>query len=75
MRAEDLEALREDMLALIAAKAFALHDTIGKSALDERVMAAIRQSAAARVRANRTSALNATRGDCIRLFTIPVAHP
>ena len=43
MRAEDLEALREDMLALIAAKAFALRDTIGNSALDERVMAAIRK--------------------------------
>src|SRR5690242_12087193 len=31
MRAEDLEALREDMLAVIAAGAFALRDTIGKS--------------------------------------------
>jgi protein-L-isoaspartate(D-aspartate) O-methyltransferase len=38
MRAEDLEILREDMLAVIAAGAFALRDTIGKSALDERVM-------------------------------------
>ena len=42
MRAEELEALREDMLAVIAAGAFALRDTIGKSALDERVITAIR---------------------------------
>jgi protein-L-isoaspartate(D-aspartate) O-methyltransferase len=42
MRAEDLEALREHMLAVIAANAFALRDTIGKSALDERVMTAMR---------------------------------
>src|SRR5436309_8645172 len=35
MRAEDVEALRKDMLAVIA---FALRDTIGKSAFDERVM-------------------------------------
>ena len=41
MRAEELEALREDMLAVIAAGAFALRDTIGKSAFDERVMTAI----------------------------------
>src|SRR5437773_4791615 len=38
MRAEDVEALRKDMLAVIAASAFALRDTIGKSAFDERVM-------------------------------------
>jgi protein-L-isoaspartate(D-aspartate) O-methyltransferase len=43
MRAEDLEALREDMLAVIAACAFALRDTIGKSAFDERVMTAMRK--------------------------------
>ena len=42
MRAEDLEALREHMLAVIAAGAFALRDTIGKSAFDERVMTAMR---------------------------------
>ena len=42
MRAEDLEALREHMLAVIAAGAFALRDTIGKSAFDERVMSAMR---------------------------------
>jgi protein-L-isoaspartate(D-aspartate) O-methyltransferase len=41
MRAEDLEALREDMLAVIAAGAFALRATIGKSAFDERVMTAM----------------------------------
>ena len=41
MRAEDLEALREHMLAVIAAGAFALRDTIGKNALDERVMTAM----------------------------------
>src|SRR5882724_4196399 len=41
MRAEDLEALRKDMLAVIAASAFALRDTIGKSAFDERVMTAM----------------------------------
>jgi protein-L-isoaspartate(D-aspartate) O-methyltransferase len=41
MRAEDLEALREHMLAVIAAKAFALRGTIGKSAFDERVMTAM----------------------------------
>jgi len=43
MRAEDPEALREHMLAVIAANAFALRDTIGKSAFDERVMTAIRK--------------------------------
>ncbi|MCA6104892.1 protein-L-isoaspartate(D-aspartate) O-methyltransferase [Bradyrhizobium sp. WSM 4400] len=43
MRAENLEALREHMLAVIAANAFALRDTIGKSAFDERVMTAIRE--------------------------------
>jgi protein-L-isoaspartate(D-aspartate) O-methyltransferase len=41
MRADELEALREDMLAVIAAGAFALRNTIGKSALDERVMTAM----------------------------------
>jgi protein-L-isoaspartate(D-aspartate) O-methyltransferase len=41
MRAEDLEALREHMLAVIAAGAFALRDAIGKSAFDERVMTAM----------------------------------
>src|ERR1700740_1150385 len=43
MRAEDLEALREHMLAVIAAGTFGLRDTIGKSALDERVMTAMRR--------------------------------
>src|SRR6266404_9138587 len=38
MRAEDVEPLRKHMLAVIAASAFALRDTIGKSAFDERVM-------------------------------------
>jgi protein-L-isoaspartate(D-aspartate) O-methyltransferase len=41
MRAEDLEAPREDMLAVITAGAFALRDTIGKNAFDERVMMAM----------------------------------
>jgi protein-L-isoaspartate(D-aspartate) O-methyltransferase len=41
MRADELEALREDMLAVIAAGAFALRNTIGKSAFDERVMTAM----------------------------------
>src|SRR5207245_10214394 len=41
MRAEDLKALREHMLAVIAASAFALRDTIGKNAFDERVMTAM----------------------------------
>jgi protein-L-isoaspartate(D-aspartate) O-methyltransferase len=43
MRAEDLELLREQMLAVIAANAFALRDTIGRSAFDERVMTAMRK--------------------------------
>jgi protein-L-isoaspartate(D-aspartate) O-methyltransferase len=43
MRSEDLEALREHMLAVIAARAFALRDTIGKSAFDECVMTAMRK--------------------------------
>ena len=43
MGTEDLETLREHMLAVIAAGAFALRDTIGKSAFDERVMTAIRK--------------------------------
>src|SRR5438552_1710041 len=38
MRAEDLEPVRKHMLAVIAASAFELRDTIGKSAFDERVM-------------------------------------
>jgi protein-L-isoaspartate(D-aspartate) O-methyltransferase len=41
MRAEELDALREDMLAVITAGAFALRDTFGKSAFDERVMTAM----------------------------------
>jgi protein-L-isoaspartate(D-aspartate) O-methyltransferase len=41
MRTEDLEALRERMLAVIAASAFGLRDTIGKSGFDERVMTAM----------------------------------
>src|SRR5215510_2214887 len=41
MRAEDLEPLRRHMLAVIAASAFGLRDTIGKNALDERVMTAM----------------------------------
>jgi protein-L-isoaspartate(D-aspartate) O-methyltransferase len=41
MPAEELDALHEDMLAVIAAGAFALRDTIGKSAFDERVMTAM----------------------------------
>jgi protein-L-isoaspartate(D-aspartate) O-methyltransferase len=41
MRAEELKALREDMLAVIAAGAFAVRDTIGKSAFDQRVMTAM----------------------------------
>ena len=41
MRAEDLEILREHMLAVIAAIAFEQRDAIGKSALDERVMMAM----------------------------------
>src|SRR5229473_5428322 len=41
MRTEDVEALRKDMLAVIAVSAFALRDTIGKNAFDERVMMAM----------------------------------
>ncbi|WFU44645.1 protein-L-isoaspartate(D-aspartate) O-methyltransferase [Bradyrhizobium sp. CB82] len=41
MRAEDLEALREEMLAVITAGAIVLRDTIGKNAFDERVMTAM----------------------------------
>ena len=41
MRAEDLERLREHMLAIIAAGAFRLRDAIGKNALDKRIMTAI----------------------------------
>src|SRR6516225_1141497 len=41
MRAEDLEILREHMLAVIAAIAFGQRDAIGKSALDERVVTAM----------------------------------
>ena len=41
MRAEDLEILREQMLAVIAAIAFEMRGAIGKSALDERVMMAM----------------------------------
>jgi protein-L-isoaspartate(D-aspartate) O-methyltransferase len=41
MRAEDLEILREQMVAVIAAIAFEMRDAIGKSALDERVMTAM----------------------------------
>jgi protein-L-isoaspartate(D-aspartate) O-methyltransferase len=41
MRVTDLEALREHMLAVIAASTFELRDTIGKSAFDQRVMTAM----------------------------------
>src|SRR5437773_4431675 len=41
MRAEDVEALRKDMLAVVAAGALELRGTIGKSAFDERVMTAM----------------------------------
>src|SRR5467141_3948093 len=41
MRVADLEALREHMLAVMAASTFKLRDTIGKSAFDERVMTAM----------------------------------
>jgi protein-L-isoaspartate(D-aspartate) O-methyltransferase len=41
MRAEDLDALRQQMVALIAASAFELRDTIGKAAFGERVMTAM----------------------------------
>lgn len=43
MRAEDLEPLREHMLSVIAACAFGLRGAIGKNALDERVMTALRK--------------------------------
>ena len=43
MQAEDLETLRGHMLAVIAAGAFELRDIIGKSALDQRVMTAMRE--------------------------------
>ena len=43
MRAEDLEALRKHMLAVIAAHAFGLRHAIGKNVLDERVMTAMRK--------------------------------
>jgi protein-L-isoaspartate(D-aspartate) O-methyltransferase len=43
MRAEDLEPLREHMLSVIAACAFELRGAIGKNALDERVMTAMRK--------------------------------
>jgi protein-L-isoaspartate(D-aspartate) O-methyltransferase len=41
MRAENLEPLREHMLAVIAAGAFRLRDAIGKNALDERAITAM----------------------------------
>lgn len=41
MRPEDVETLRKDMLAVIAAGASALRDRIGKIAFDERVMTAM----------------------------------
>ena len=41
MRSEDLEILREQMLAVISALTFEMRDAIGKSALDERVMTAM----------------------------------
>ena len=43
MRAEGLEILREQMLAVISALTFEMRDAIGKSALDERVMTAMRK--------------------------------
>ena len=43
MRIEDLEPLRKHMLAVIAASAFERRDAIGKNALDERVMTAMRK--------------------------------
>ena len=43
MRAEDLEPLRKHMLAVIATSAFGLRGAIGKNALDERVMTAMRK--------------------------------
>lgn len=41
MRAEEFEVVRRRMLAEISAHTVQLHETIGKSALDERVTAAI----------------------------------
>ena len=41
MRSEDLEILREQMLAVISALTFEMRDAIGKSSLDERVMTAM----------------------------------
>ena len=41
MNAEGFEVLRRDMLAEISAGTFHLRDSIGKSALDERVMSAM----------------------------------
>ena len=43
MRSEDIEILREQMLAVISALTFEMRDAIGKSALDERVMTAMRK--------------------------------
>ena len=43
MRSEDLEILREQMLAVISTLTFEMRDAIGKSALDERVMTAMRK--------------------------------
>src|SRR5215207_208869 len=41
MRADELEVLRRHMLAEISAGAFQVRDSIGKAALDERVMTAM----------------------------------
>lgn len=41
MSVDELELMRKEMLAEIAAATFQLRDTIGKAVLDERVMAAI----------------------------------
>jgi protein-L-isoaspartate(D-aspartate) O-methyltransferase len=41
MRAEEFEIVRRRMLAEISARAVQLHEIIGKSAFDERVMAAM----------------------------------
>src|SRR6516162_1619970 len=43
MRSEDLEILREQMLAVISTLTFEMRDAIGKSAFDERVMTAMRK--------------------------------
>jgi protein-L-isoaspartate(D-aspartate) O-methyltransferase len=43
MRAEEFEVLRQHMLAEISAGAFQVRDLIGKAAIDERVMAAMRK--------------------------------